>query len=579
MAPRLSPRPSNQTRRARRLALVAVLTGFGCTINTTTGPASRSQTPASSAEREAKATATKPRPRPEPEARPEPAEKPTQAATEKKKKKKAKAKPEVAAAEKPPAKPVVEPPAKPLIEPPTPVVEPPAPQPEHSRIVVPVKVELAALVKQIDALVPTSDRKDWKRITEGNDSPRADLKYELWRDPIEVELDGHTFRITVPVRYAATVRAWVKNPLSSKQWISIAKNESWGTRADPQRLTAIFEATPNIDEDWHVKGGLRLVKLAHGEVPTGKICKRVVIDICVQKSSIADEVREGIDEKLGPMLKKALGKVDARIEKALALKKRATAVWGTLQKAQALPSTDDTAWLVVEPSAVGVDRPVEDGRSVRVDLSIEGRVSVQAGAKPKLTERPLPKLSKVEGKPGVHVVAELRVPTDVLSDELERELLKLRFKGKKQKELSITRARLRMRADAKHPHRVEVQVAFGEKGEDEVELRGDLVYDAAAQRLSIEDFDFTAGAESVLAGFDHDAIRKQVQAKAHWNLGSEAGRLKKAIAAALERSLGGEASARVALTQLDVQDFSLDAEALDAKVILGGTLAVDVGSR
>ena len=44
-------------------------------------------------------------------------------------------------------------------------------------------VSLDALGQQIDALVPKEDKKDWTPITKTGESPKADIKVQLWREP------------------------------------------------------------------------------------------------------------------------------------------------------------------------------------------------------------------------------------------------------------------------------------------------------------------------------------------------------------------------------------------------------------
>jgi len=478
--------------------------------------------------------------------------------------------------DEPKDKPVANQPAdKPAADP---APEAPAPQPEQSKIVVPVKVALKTLTEQVEALIPPKDSRDWTQVTQGNKSPKADLKYELWRDPIAIKVKDGAFIITVPVRYAATIRAQIKNPLTRK-WVWIAKSETWGTRDEPQHITGTFEAKLAVDADWRIKSDLRLIKLGHGEPPSGKICKNVGIEVCMPKSSIASEVREGIDKRLEKEIKNALGKLDGKVEKAFDLRKRAQAVWGAMQSPQALPRTNDGAWLVVKPQAIGVGEPEKDGDDVRVDLSIEGRLTVEAGAKPKVKATSLPKLSNVKGEPGFHVIAELKLPTDALSETLLQELKGTRLEGKKEK-LSLASAQVVADADPKHPRRVTLKVSFGDSQSETLELQGELTYDAKSQVLSISDLDFAVSSKGLLAdelsGFDHKTLRKQLQKKARWDLSREALPLKKAITAALHESLRGHVAVDGALREVDVRDFSLTEGALTANVIIGGNLELEI---
>jgi hypothetical protein len=552
----------------RYLLAASTLIALGCSIKIGTGDGKSSEPRTSGDEAkeevEDKPKAEKPKPKPKPE-KPKP-EKP-----------KPRPKPEKP---KPVAdKPKEEKPPKEEPKPEPPKETPPAPeaQPEHSKIVLPIRIPLETVKKELEAVLPTTDSKDWAQVTDGNDSPKAEIKYKLWRDPIDLKLEEHTFHVTVPVRYAATLRAQVKNPLN-KDWMWIAKDETWGTTQDPQRITAHFEARVRIEDDFRVKSEIKLVKLQHGEPPSGKICKNAGIQICVTKESIAPKVRDGIDKRIEPKLKKALEKLDAQLERYLDLEKRAAQVWGTIQKPQLLAGTKD-AWLIVRPTAVGVGRPVLDGSDVRVDLAIQGRVSVDSGEKPMLKPEPLPKIVEVKGRPGLHVVAQLRIPAEVLTKTLRRELAGVGVKGRKV-ELPIKSVQLIAGSDKNDPGRMILKVELGERREDAIEVRGKLAFDAAAQRLTLEDLELKVDPKSSLAdkaaGFDEGAVRKQLASRAQWNLSDEAEPLKKAIVAALDTKLSGQATVSGELKQLDVRKLEMTKDYLEAEVVLGGRLEIKV---
>jgi hypothetical protein len=571
--------------------LAGALTLFGCTIHSTTHNHPGDEKPASSGGEKDKPEKDKPKkdkPKKDKPKADKPVAKPDNdkalegltglalrpAKPDKPKEDKPAVKPDKPKEDKPAAKP-----DKPKEDKPAAKPDKPEPLPERSKIVLPVRIALAAIDKQINELVPTTDSKDWQQVTKGESSPKADLKYELWREPIDVKLDGSTFHIAVPVRYAATIRAQAKNPLNG-DWFWIAKSETWGTRNEPQRITAHFEAKLDIDDEWRVKSDIKLVKIEHGEVPSGNICKNIGIDVCVTKASVAGEVREGIDKRLEEKVRKALGKLDGKLERSFDLKRRAEKVWSQVQQPQSVPGTPDSVWLVVRPSAVGVGRVRQDGSDVRVDLAVEGKLSVVAGDKPKVKVEPLPKITKVDGDAGFYVIADLRIPQEVLGKTLEQRLRGLSFSSKKNEKIEVVQANVVARTNEQNPRRISVKISFGDKPEDALELEGELVYDANSQRLSVKNFDFMAASGGVLANklaaFDHAAIRRQIEAKASWDLSNEAGSLKKGISAALAASLRGQANVGGSLEKLEVRDFAVKKGAVEAKVIVGGQLEVSV---
>jgi hypothetical protein len=236
----------------------------------------------------------------------------------------------------------------------------------------------------------------------------------------------------------------------------------------------------------------------------------------------------------------------------------------------------------VAPSAVGVSQPRMDGSDLRVDLSVTGRIAVRSGDKaPKIEPTPFPKLSSVTEPPGFHVNAEWRVPRKTLSAELDRDLRGMdlgKGKGKGDPKLSIASAEIRAHADDKHPHRMQIKLGLDGALHDEVEAYADVEYDAGAQRLTIERFEFTPESEQLLEkklkGIDLGAVRKQIARKARWNLAANSGEFDRAIAGALNSNLRDQVRVSGELTQFELKRFTVEDDALTGDIILGGLLEV-----
>jgi hypothetical protein len=177
------------------------------------------------------------------------------------------------------------------------------------------------------------------------------------------------------------------------------------------------------------------------------------------------------------------------------------------------------------------------------------------------------------------VNADVNLPYDALSASFERALRGLELgKGK---QLSIATVKVLAKVDPKQPRRIALELSLGGALHDTLELSGELAYDAASQRLSVRDIGYVASAEveKKLAAFDPDKIRKQIEAKARWNLAAEAAPFRKAVEAALRESWRNQVNVTGSLDALDVRDFALTDKALLASVIIGGELQISVGSR
>ncbi len=91
----------------------------------------------------------------------------------------------------------------------------PLPPDGMSRLSVPLRAPFEELVERVDALLPKTQSQDWQRMGKDGDSTVLDVKYKMWRDPIEAKFKGRTLTIIVPVRYAADIKGKVKNPFGS----------------------------------------------------------------------------------------------------------------------------------------------------------------------------------------------------------------------------------------------------------------------------------------------------------------------------------------------------------------------------
>jgi hypothetical protein len=108
--------------------------------------------------------------------------------------------------------------------------------PKATHMVVPVRVAFAESVAKIDALIVKTAKQDWRTVSAPNAPTKVELKYTVWRDPIKASFADGTLKVSVSVRYAANVRVSAKNPLGGRIWLT--KGESWGTKSEPQTLSA-----------------------------------------------------------------------------------------------------------------------------------------------------------------------------------------------------------------------------------------------------------------------------------------------------------------------------------------------------
>ncbi len=550
---------SNRRILLRRLYLstsIAALLLAGCTINTY----DRSTT-VNNRTGDAKAEPGKPKPKPT-----KPAPKPTKPPRQPTKDPKPTKDPTPSKDPKPTTPPVKDP------KPTTPVTVPSTPASATSRLVVPIRVAFSAAVAKIDKLLPKTESQGWKQVTKKGASPEIDVKYQVWRDPIEASFKAQTLTVVVPVRYAAHVRGKIKNPVGS-DWLWLTRDETWGTKAEPQRMTVTVELKLTVEGDWSVKSVTHLEPLKHGPVLTGDICIKTGIQLCTTKAQIAPEVRAHIESYLVPKIEKELKKVGGELDKTLALKAQAQTLWSALQTPHALPGVTPTAWLIAKPSSLGITQLSLKDDNLGVDLSIEAKLTDAFGAKPKVKPVALPALKTLSGPSEFSVHGTFEIPTATFS-----QLVGKRLKGKsfavEGSDVKVKSASLS--AVGKSSDRLQVTIVTEGKGT--LVLEGALKYDSKKRELGLYDLDFDDATQALLTkslkGFDQAALRKAVGEAAVWSLASNSDALGKAVSAALNKTLPGKLEVLGELKELAIGKAEADANLIVVKIALSGSLGV-----
>jgi hypothetical protein len=469
----------------------------------------------------------------------------------------------------------------------------PTPQPgaiKGTHMVVPVRVAFAEAVQRIDSMVQKTMTQDWRNVSNPKDPTQIDVRYTAWRDPIQASFDNNTLHVSVSVRYAADFRA-TRKIAGKRVWIT--KGDSWGTKADPQVITAKFHASFAINPDFTVSAKAELDDLDFGKAPAGAVCVKALAKICVTKATIAPMVNKNLEQQIVPMVQKALDDADQQVEQALNVKAHAQQLWTLIQQPQPLAAPGQAncptelgglcktpAWFVARPESVGISQPRMDGNFLRVDLALAGQMSVALGRKPAVSPSPLPKLSPVTDPPGFAVRAKLQLPLAVLGAELSKQLQGKKFGGAGRfgnSEIVISRVSLG-HPDLRNPRRLQVVVSVDGAYKGDLTLAGEVAYDGPRHELFLKDFDYTLDTDNAalkkMSAANHDAIRRQIAEKARWRLDTRTG----ALADAITRSLGnvwrGHLDVDGRLDTLLVDGYSIAGDVLSADVVLAGQLGV-----
>lgn len=489
-----------------------------------------------------------------------------------------------------PPKPKPKPQPQPQPKPPSRPDRPSSDIPKTTQIVVPVRVAFDEAVDRVDAMIQKTMSQDWRTVSKSGAAIKVEVRYTVWRDPLKASFDNGALKVNARVRYAADVRASANNPVGGGR-IWLTKGLTWGTKADPQILDAKFHARFNIEDDFSVTAAANLDDIDHGRAPSGNICIKGLVKICISKEQVAPMVHKNLEQQVVPKIKKALDDADKQFEKALHLKKQAGQLWTLLQQPQQLqkPGQGDcpsevgalcskAAWLVAKPKSVGVSQPRMDGKDLRVDIGIGGDLAVVLGDKPKVQVTPLPPLKRVTDPPGFAVRAHLRIPLATLSAEVNRYLRGQSIGEKGTPEIQVTRVTVIDSFDPRSPNRIRLGIGVRGGMTADLEVQGDLAWDTKNGELSIKNLGYTLDTDNAalqqLSAANHAALLKVLADKARWKLGTKTASLGKAITESLGNVWRGHLSVTGELRKLQLEKFSMAKGALAADVLIAGQLGV-----
>jgi hypothetical protein len=277
----------------------------------------------------------------------------------------------------------------------------PLPAPYEATLTMQLRAPLSAIAAQIDAQLPERESKGMEPLTREGQSPAIEASYDIWRDPVALRFDGGVLHVDVPLRYAARFNARVKSPFGG--WLKLAKDEPWGTKKDPQRVTLRVHTKVRVNKGWELKVRSSIDPPEHGAPPGGKLCTGGSFKLCVPKDSVAPEVRRRIDGEIVPRMQQALDEVDRSLQAAVALRSRVEQAWQTLAQPRQVGSNAASEprdrWAVMEPRQAALELRA-DGDAIVVDAAVFARVSHHDGQPQPAAAIPLPNKSKLADLPG-----------------------------------------------------------------------------------------------------------------------------------------------------------------------------------
>ncbi|HYO78250.1 MAG TPA: DUF4403 family protein [Thermoanaerobaculia bacterium] len=266
--------------------------------------------------------------------------------------------------------------AGPAVPAPQPAASVPAvapPPPEISTIVVPIRTNLAALSPEIEARVP--------KTFNGNQTERGiDVRYDIARDPIALQMIGAGLHASTTVKYALEA--------CRGRFPCISCGYGEARREAEIRLQTKLDWDPS----WRLRSSTRLLPVHYA-----RPCQVTWLDIDITRRFVAPAV----EQQLGA----AARIIDASVPSLANIRPQAQQIWTSLQTPTELaPRT----WLMLDPSDVALTPISGSGAIATSTLVLRAQTRVVVGEKPVAPRKPLPALRVASASPGA-----LRVPADL----------------------------------------------------------------------------------------------------------------------------------------------------------------------
>jgi hypothetical protein len=278
---------------------------------------------------------------------------------------------------------------------------------------VPVRYDLARALAWLESAVPpVIGNIDERHRASGNQ--RLKYAYSLRRRPFSINIEGRTARLAAEFDYQ--VRAWYNPPLLPEI------SASCGTDDDKPRPRARLAVETNVEltDQWTLRPRTR----ALAEPLTGT--ERDQCAVTAFKVDVTDKVLGAARDAL----QEELSEFDRRLA-AFDLPGEASRVWKVLSTPLKLT---DSLWLTINPATVRIGLLAVRGDTLVTTVGLSANPRVIGGAQPEFVERPMPPPQDSTARPPVlHLLTEGRMPYDVASAVLSRELrgTRLRVAGRR----------------------------------------------------------------------------------------------------------------------------------------------------
>ena len=338
---------------------------------------------------------------------------------------------------------------------------------------VPVRYDLAPALRWLESEIPVrfGDLDERKPVA---GKKRLRYAYEAERSPFRLRVDGRTAVLEADVKYRA--RAWY-NPPVLPELSARCGDEGAEPRA---RLTVVTNV--QLTPAWTLRPRSRAL-VAPLTDPRRDRCKITFLRLDVT-GKVTEGARHALQERLATFDAKLAG---------FDLPHESRRLWEVLGSPLKLT---DSLWLVINPATIRIGMLRMRGDTLVTTLGLSANPRVIGGPRPEVTPPPLPEPQDSTSRPPVlHLLTEGRLPYDVGSAILTKELRGTRIKV----------ARQRLVLDSLHligvgDGRVAVGLAVHGSVRGVLYAVGHPAYDTTTAELYMPDLEYDVGTKDLLTG-------------------------------------------------------------------------------
>lgn len=440
--------------------------------------------------------------------------------------------------------------------------EPPAPafatglEPPASRITLPVRVDIAAVLQSFEGSIPRTPPgvQAWTPFPE---RPDYAYRFNLYRDAIQARAEGDRIVVRTLAHYWLQVGARIFGPF-------VKTVASCGLGKEGHRAVIL-----GAEGEVFLTPGWRLAVRANPlePLPVSR-CEMTLLDL-----DVTGPVMDGMKNALVAAAKD----VESQLRDSLVVREKAREAWDLAQKP--IPVAEGV-WLLLRPERVRLGRPkadpAGDGRFLLLTPEVLARPMLVLGEPPAMPARPLPALDTAEAAgSGVHVALESDLPFRHASEQLARQMAGRRF-DTDQGAFEVTAVAVRGAEG-----RAVIDVDLKGRANGRVSLAGRPVYDPALGTLRVEDLDYTfesrSWIERTAEWLFRSSLRKLLQERANLFLEQSFRGLKDQLTLALNRPLAGGVQLKGAVTDLHLGQVRVLEDRFRMDAFLDGQFSLEVG--